>query len=54
MGFFKKFKNYVLILVAALIAAVGYFAYGVPFDTASIFKGDVSTIGQSLEDAPTE
>lgn len=50
----KKFKKIILIVIAALLAALGYFAYDVKPDTKAVLDGDISTIGQSLEDAPIE
>ncbi|MGB4107784.1 MAG: hypothetical protein WBK55_08320 [Alphaproteobacteria bacterium] len=48
---FKKFGKIVLIVLTAILAAVGYFAYGVKPDTNAVLKGDVSAVGQQVEDA---
>jgi hypothetical protein len=48
----EKKKKVVTIVAAALLAAVGYFVLDVKPDVKAITTGDLSTIGQSLEDVP--
>lgn len=47
----KKFAKVVLIAVSGAVAAVGYFVYDQKIDTKAVFIGDVSAVGQGLEDA---
>ena len=50
----KKFKTIILAIVAGIVALVGFLFFGQSPDFGAIAKGDISTVGQTLEDAPTE
>lgn len=50
----KKFKTIILVALTAIAALIGFLFYGISPDFSAISKGDISTVGQTLEDAPTE